>query len=176
MNSSFNVAVAAADCNDVIKKINVKSVVVSVVLLFAGTAMILSSVLSEGGATTLSIGMLTAGVLMDFYASFRLFFQNSSYVYAPTGSALMEGSCFVESGDMERINKALDKSEFKEFSSLQYGKNGNSRIDFLMSKDGKFSAVQLFKYVPYNFEPASGVYYFKGEQAFLLSQYIVCVK
>ncbi|MCS2957445.1 hypothetical protein NXX53_10450 [Bacteroides salyersiae] len=38
-------------------------------------------------------------------------------------------------------------------------------MDYMVSQDGNFAAVQLLKYVPYAYEPASSVLHYTGEEA-----------
>ena len=38
--------------------------------------------------------------------------------------------------------------------------SGNARLDYMVSKDGKFAAAQLYRFIPYTYEPFSRVYYY----------------
>lgn len=38
-------------------------------------------------------------------------------------------------------------------------------MDYLISHDKRFAAVQLFRFIPYTYEPASSVYYLTGQDA-----------
>ena len=38
-------------------------------------------------------------------------------------------------------------------------------MDYMISQDKKFVAAQLFRFIPYTYEPASSVFYFTGDDA-----------
>ena len=38
-------------------------------------------------------------------------------------------------------------------------------MDYLISHDKRFAAVQLFRFIPYTYEAASSVYYLTGQDA-----------
>lgn len=51
--------------------------------------------------------------------------------------------------------------------------NGNVRMDYMISQDKKFVAAQLFRFIPYTYEPASSVFYFTGDDA---SAFVHCLE
>jgi len=42
----------------------------------------------------------------------------------------------------------------------------------MVSKDGKFAAVQLFRFVPYTYEPISDIYYYTDADAKAFQNYL----
>ena len=46
-------------------------------------------------------------------------------------------------------------------------------MDYMISQDKKFVAAQLFRFIPYTYEPASSVFYFTGNDA---SAFVHCLE
>ena len=76
-----------------------------------------------------------------------------------------EGSCFFDVCDLHALTDQLDKKVFDKDSDVQVKTNGNIRMDYLISQDKRFAAVQLFRFIPYTYEAASSVYYLTGQDA-----------
>ena len=130
---------------DIVKRISVSSVIVSALLAIGGIGAFV---------TSLRMGAL-----------FRLFWRSKEWVYTPTGSVTKEGSCFFDVCDLHVLTARLDKKTFGKDSDVQVKSNGNVRMDYLISHDKRFAAVQLFRFIPYTYEAASSVYYLTGQDA-----------
>ena len=91
-------------------------------------------------------------------------------VYRPTESVVRSGSLFVDSAELQRINQLVKKEDFTKLSSISCKDGGNGRIDYLVSKDGRFVAIQLFQFVPYTFEPISEKSYYTDDVAIVIAR------
>ena len=56
-------------------------------------------------------------------------------------------------------------SSFSADSEIKSESNVNIRMDIILSEDKKFAAVQLFQFVPYNYQPITSVQYYTNESA-----------
>ena len=88
-----------------------------------------------------------------------------SLIYVPTGSLVKKGSCFFDAGDLSVLGRLLEEKTFDGKAEVLPKKDGGVRMDYMVSQDGNFAAVQLLKYVPYAYEPASSVLHYTGEEA-----------
>lgn len=76
-----------------------------------------------------------------------------------------KGSCFFDAGDLSVLGRLLEEKTFDGKAEVLPKKDGGVRMDYMVSQDGNFAAVQLLKYVPYAYEPASSVLHYTGEEA-----------
>ena len=107
------------------------------------------------------------------WAVFRLFWRSKEWVYAPTGSVAKEGACFFDVCDLQALTETLEKKGFETKNDVKVKTNGNVRMDYMISQDKKFVAAQLFRFIPYTYEPASSVFYFTGDDA---SAFVHCLE
>ena len=68
---------------------------------------------------------------------------------------------------------AYEKKGFETRNDVKVKTNGNVRMDYMISQDKKFVAAQLFRFIPYTYEPASSVFYFTGDDA---SAFVHCLE
>ena len=147
------------------KHISCFSVFVSVALVVVGIAAIILALDLNTAPSTLSMVLLTVGTIFLLIALYRLFWRSKELVYTPTGSSISEGSCYWDVSDLQELARLLEQSDFASTAPLTVKLSGNVRLDYILSKDRKFAAVQLFRFVPYVYEPVSQVYYYTGEVA-----------
>ena len=88
----------------------------------------------------------------------------------PKGSKL---SGFSNVCDLQALTDALEKKGFETRNDVKVKTNGNVRMDYMISQDKKFVAAQLFRFIPYTYEPASSVFYFTGDDA---SAFVHCLE
>ena len=152
------------------KQISVYQLLLSSAVALSGVAsIILSTVLGEDG-DSLSMMLLTLGVVLLLIAVYRFFWHSYETVYRPTGSAIRSGSLYMDSAELQRIRQLMEKNDFSTPSYVTYKEGGNGRLDYLMSKDGRFVAVQLLHFVPYSYEPVSDRCYYTDDAAIALSR------
>ena len=139
---------------DIVKRISVSSVIVSALLAIGGIGAFVTSLRMGDATSTMSMVFMTVGTILILTA-----------LYTPTGSVTKEGSCFFDVCDLHVLTARLDKKTFGKDSDVQVKSNGNVRMDYLISHDKRFAAVQLFRFIPYTYEAASSVYYLTGQDA-----------
>lgn len=157
------------------KHTSVLSILVSSLIGLLGIAAVISSLNMDDSSSTLSMAMLTLGAILIFMAIYRIFWKSTEVVYIPTGSVVSDGSCYMDSCDLSEMNRLMDSKNFSLSTRMTFKQSGNGRLDYLISKDRQFAAVQLFHFVPYTYEPASPIYYYTGDDAAAFARYL-CAK
>lgn len=155
------------------RHVNIPSIIISLVLMGIGIASILFALDVEMTSPTFSMLLLSAGTVCLIFALYRLFWKSKGKVYTPTGSSVVEGSCYWDSCELQHLTAMLEQSDFKLDKHLSAKLSGNVRLDYILSKDRKFAAVQLFQFVPYVYEPVTNVFYYTEEIASNFAKYIV---
>lgn len=150
---------------DTVRRTNVSSIVIAVVCCLLGAAAFIASLSMDDSSFNLSMFFLIAGTIFILYAVFRSFWQSKEWVYIPTGSAMKAGSCYFDVCDLQALTDVLKKKSFEQSIGIQTKTNGNVRMDYMMSKDKKFVAIQLCRFVPYTYEPVFPVSYCKDSDA-----------
>ncbi len=147
------------------KKTSVFAIVVSLMLAFLAIAMIVVSVSVDYFSTVMNMSLLTLGTILLLLALYRIFWKSVEVIYLPTGSVVLEGTFYIDSCDLPVMKQMMESKNFSLLTEMNFKSSGNGRVDYLTSKDGQFVAVQLFRFVPYTYEPASQVYYYMGDDA-----------
>lgn len=150
---------------DIVKRTSVSSVVTSVIICLVGVGAFVASLEMGDSSSTLSMLFMTGGTLLFLLVIFRLFWKSKEWIYLPTGSVAKESACFFDVCDLQALKEALETGNFSNKSDVKVKPNGNVRMDYVMTKDKKFIAAQLFRFVPYTYEPASSVFYYTGSDA-----------
>lgn len=155
------------------KRTSVSSVLTSTVIAIFGIAAFISSLRMGDATSTLSMVLMTSGTILLLLALFRLFWRSKEWVYTPTGSVTKDGTCYFDVCDLQALNNQLEKKAFTTNMNVKVKSNGNVRMDYMVSQDKKFAAVQLFRFIPYTYEAASSVYYLTGSDA---SNFVHCLE
>ena len=150
---------------DIVKRTSLSSVIISAILCVVGAGAFLTSLKMGDSSSTISMLFMAGGTILFLIAVYRLFWRSKEWVYLPTGSVAKEGSCFFDACDLHALNDALAQKAFSSHNDVKVKTNGNVRMDYMISQDKKFVAVQLFRFIPYTYEPASSVFYFTGNDA-----------
>lgn len=158
---------------DIVKRTSLSSVIISAILCLVGSGAFITSLKMGDSSSTMSMLFMAGGTILFLLAVYRLFWRSKEWIYLPTGSVAKEGSCFFEVCDLEALNDALEKKTFASHKGVKVKSNGNVRMDYMISRDKKFVAVQLFRFIPYTYEPASSVFYYTGSDA---SKFVHCLE
>ena len=157
-----------------IKKItNISALILSLLFCAVGLCLLFFSSKVEDSSSASGPVLLVGGIAFLVAGGIRLMIRKRSLIYVPTGSLVKKGSCFFEGKGDNDSNKNFYKTfqglvEDKTFdgkAEVLPKKDGGVRMDYMVSQDGNFAAVQLLKYVPYAYEPASSVLHYTGEEA-----------
>ena len=147
------------------KHISVHQILVSSLMAIGGIVGILLSVVLNEGESTLCMALLAIGIILLVFSCYRFFTKRYETVYKSTGSIVCSGTLYMDTAEMESLQRMMLEHHFSSSFRLSLKEAGNGRLDYLKSKDGKFMAVQLFRYVPYTYEPVSGVFYYIDNDA-----------
>lgn len=174
INQTFNVEATlfSAEHPHISKHTSIFSILVSALIALLGIISLAIAIGMDDSSVTFSMLLLTLGSSLVLVALYRIFWKSSEVVYLPTGSAVLEGSCYIDSCDLDTMGRMIENKEFQLTSGVSFKQTGNGRLDYLISKDHQFAAVQLFRFVPYAYEPASSVYYYTGEDAVSFVRYL----
>lgn len=154
------------------RHMSTNSIFLSSLVALLGITFILLSVFKENFSSTINMLLLTLGTILLLVALYRFFWKSTEIVYTPSGSKICEGSCFFDSCDFEHLANTMNYRDFSLSKKVALKQSGNIRLDYLVSKDRQFAAVQLFRFVPYAYEPATEVYYYMGNDAVLFARYL----
>lgn len=175
MNKTISVGVTSLFSTahpDIVKRTSVISVIISAILCVMGAAAFITSLEMGDSSSTLSMLLMAGGTILFLMAVFRFFWKSKEWVYIPTGSVAKEGTCFFDACDLPSLNDMLEKRSFATKHDVKMKNDGNVRMDYMISQDKKFAAIQLFRFVPYTYEPASAVFYYTGDDA---SAFVHCL-
>lgn len=154
---------------DLIKKINLSSVIRSLTILVIGAILFLIAWRLDDTTSSINMLFLTLGTICLLWSIYRFFWQSKYWIYLPTGSSTKEGSCFFDNEYLHDMIKIFDKENSKHENiikkQIDLKNRADIRMDYMLSKDHKFAAVQIFKYIPYTYEPVSDIYYLTGVEA-----------
>lgn len=157
---------------DIEKRTSISSMFVSAIFCLVGAGAFIASLRVVDTSSTLSMAFMTGGTILLLLAVFRFFWKSKEWVYVPTGSVAKERTCFFQENDLQALNAMLEKKDFESAHRLNPTPCGNVRMDYMLSQDKKFVAVQLFRFIPYTYEPASSVYYYTGNDAIAFARYL----
>ena len=147
------------------KKISVNQILVSSLITVGGiVAIVLMMVMNESDSS-LSMALLTVGILLLLLGIYRFFKKSYDTVYKPTGSIIRTNTLYMDTIELQELQRRLNKNDFSSSSRLAFKEGGNGRMDYMISKDGKFVGVQLFQFVPYTYEPVSDRLYYTDDDA-----------
>ena len=155
-----DVRLLSASHPHITKHTSIFSLVVSSFIALAGVAVILIALDLDQSASTLCMSLLTIGTILFLIALYRFFWKSKEMVYLPTGSSVKGGCCYLDIGHLQQIQELLERGEFESLKNIPIKMSGNARLDYMVSKDGKFAAAQLYRFIPYTYEPFSRVYYY----------------
>lgn len=157
---------------DVARRTHVAAVTFSIALIVLGIGAFVVSFSAGDAGSTLSLSLMTGGSLLLLWGLFSLFWTSKQWVYLPTSSALSQDSLFFDVVDMGKLLSAFQLPTAPSEHVAQVKPNGNVRLDFVFSRDRQFVAAQLYRFVPYTYEPVSPVFYFTGFQSEVFLQKI----
>lgn len=147
------------------KQVSVKQILLSSLIALCGVVGIVLSFVLGKSDSTLCMAFLTIGVMLVLFALYRFFWKSHEMVYKPTGSEVHSGTLYMDTVELQNLQQVMVKNDFSGTSRFTFKEGGNGRLDYLASKDGRFVAVQLLQFVPYSYEPITGVFYYTDDDA-----------
>ena len=150
----------------------VKQLLVSSLIALGGIVAIVLMMVMDNPDSTLSMALLTIGVILLLFALYRFFTKSHETVYKPTGSVVRTGSLYMDIGELQNLQQMIKKNDFPVSSRISFKEGGNGRLDYMASKDGRFVAIQLFQFVPYTYESVSDKLYYTDDGAVAIARCI----
>ena len=133
------------------KHISVKQILVSSLFALAGIVAIVLMLMMDASDSNLSMVLLTVGVILLLYSFYRFFSKSHEIIYTPTGSEVRSGTLYMDATELQHFQQMVKKNDFSTSSRVVFKEGGNGRLDYLISKDNRFVALQLFHFIPFEF-------------------------
>lgn len=143
----------------VVKRVNMTSVTVSIVLILSGILTLIF------GLTSVAILLLALGAI--FY-----FVKGSVELYEPTGSHVKTFSMYTPADKMHELRATLSGELNDATPAFTVVPSAGGRLDIIVSADGEFAAWQTFHFIPHRYEPTSEVFTLTGPPAKQFIRYI----
>lgn len=156
--------------SDLQKKINVTSIIISIVLIIFAVAMFYLSHVKQSEIITST--EIFFGVIAACIAIYMLGWQRTKLVNKETGSVVSKDHIFYDPVNFYGIKTALEEENFEVFVSFRRQQEGNVQTVFYFSDDHKYIAIQVFKYEPFEYKPQTDIYVFKDVKAMKLIEKI----
>lgn len=170
MLDAKNILALTANVKEVL---NSKSVSLSVFVSIVGLGIIILSSWIEDKSSSSYMAGNTLAIFLLILGFYRLMFKRMQLIYVPTKSTIKGGSFYFDTKHLDKLKDVLTSNQSTDYSQFEFVKSGNSRLDYMVSADGKFVAIQLYQYVPYTFEPATEVICYEEDEAKSLSQFLL---
>lgn len=142
----------------IIKTTNLPAILTSLGLIVIGTAGIFLSAVM--GVTLMIVGI----------ALFII--KNKRKVYEKTGSTAKLNFNYVHKNILAQLETMLTEGNFRDAIIEKFEDNGNAKIEYILSQDKQFAAVQLSEYIPFTYEPYTSIFYFTGDKAVEFAEYL----
>ena len=154
------------------KHISVKKILVSSLFALAGIIAIVLMLAMDASDSNLSMVLLTVGVILLLYSFYRFFAKSHEIIYKPTGSEVRSGTLYMDATELQHLQQMVKKNDFSSSSRVVFKEGGNGRLDYLISKDNRFVALQLFHFIPYTYESVSDKLYYTDDDAVAVARCI----
>ena len=154
------------------KHLSVKSILVSSLIALVGVIGIILSCVLDKSDSTLCMALLTIGIILVLFALYRFFAKSSELVYKATGSEVRQGTLYMDMVELQSLKQMMVENDFSKSTRFIFKEGGNGRLDYQASKDGRFVAIQLLQFVPYTYEPVTGVFYYTDNDAVAIARCI----
>ena len=157
-----------------VKKVtNYKSIALSVFICLLSLAMIFLTSLVEDKSSSLYFGGITLTILLLIVGFYRLINNRLHLVYVPTNSKTVSGSVYFDKTQLERLKSVLSETPSANLKDFEFAQTGNSRLDYIVAHDSNFVAIQLYEFIPYNFEAVSDIIIYDGDKAHNFSKFLI---
>ena len=154
------------------KCISTKQIIISSLIAICGGGSIFLAMMLDDSNSTLCMLFLTIGIILILFSLSRFFTKIHMTVYKPTGSEIRSDSLYMDTIELQSLQKMMEKNDFSLSSRLAFKEGGNGRLDYLISKDNRFVALQLFHFIPYTYESVSDKLYYTDDDAVAVARCI----
>lgn len=157
---------------DIAKRLSIVGMFLSALMLMGGIFFFVLTFELQEHSSAVSMALMVTGTGFFLWGVFRLFWKTKQTIYLPTGSEVKERSVFFDLKDMEQLTQMVNTGDFSVGSNIRRAVSGNVRMDLILSADRQFAAVQLFRFVPYTYQPVTSVRYFTGGDAAAVAAFV----
>lgn len=168
---TIDATIFASSHPDIVKRTSVSGFIFSCLMLLAGVLSIVSTLELDNQSSAIGMGLMVLGAGLFLMGVFRMLWKSKKVVYLPTGSVAKERTVFFDLKYLEKLTNLVATGSFSA-KEIKSEASGNIRMDVILSEDKKFAAVQLFQFVPYNYQPVTEVRYFTNEDAVAVATFI----
>ena len=147
------------------KHISTSRLLISSLMALVGAVVVVCALILDNAKSALCMTLLIVGFIFLLYSFYRFFSNSYETVYKPTGSVVRMGSLYMDTTELQHLQQMVRKNDFSGSSRFSFKEGGNGRLDYLVSKDGRFVALQLFQFVPYAYEAVSEKCYYTDDIA-----------
>lgn len=167
-------AILEATSEELSKKRSAASIRVLISLAIFSLILIIATIIAiPDKKSVLYLGMITVGILGLAIFLIKLLSSNGDLVYIKTGSNVKSFSLYFKPDELPNLMYAIETVNVDVFNRLFADTNSGIRLDVVLSKDDNFAACQIFKFIPYNYEPVSVVYKIQSDK---LSTFCGCMR
>ena len=136
------------------------AIFLGVLMLVIGVMMFYFSYVTE--SALVSSTDVFMGLVAVILSVCLLIFKRRRLVGEESGSVVKKECIYYSVSDLDSIIVALNKQDYFIFLNLRRQDDGNVQMIFYYSMDHQYFAVQVLRYVPFEYEPVSDIYVFRG--------------
>lgn len=145
-----------------------KNISVSAIVMLAITLVLifLAQYTSEI-SSSLHIFTLSAATILGIIGLVKLFNGKTKIIYNKTGCAVKSSEYYFESIDMGKLLRLVENKQFAEITKLKQisADRHGIKLDLMISDDKKYASAQLLQFIPFEYQPISGVNTFYEDDA-----------
>lgn len=148
---------------EVVKKNKVSMGAIGFILL--AVLCILGGMSIEDPNSSLSTFLFTAAVFMAIGGLVKFFMGRNCYFFRPTGSKINKMILYFDPRESQTLQYCMEEKKFEDLKNLKRQVNTGTKVEVMAAGDQKFAAVQVYEYIPYNYEAVTPVFCYYGDEA-----------
>lgn len=147
------------------KRFNISRVISYFILFVVGLLIIFSAFEVYANLPVISFIVGCFGVGISVFSILRVNSKSQEIVYLPTGCVATKQTLFFDFKYFDQLKEFVCTGTPTFIQEMPSDTGGNVRLDILESADRKFIAMQLYRFIPYEYTPATPVYYYTEQYA-----------
>lgn len=149
---------------DVVKRTNIKSTFLFVLILIAGVFLFILDTQIGRVSSEIKLTLMLLSVALIILGLYLLVSKSSLMVFEPTGSKVLKKSVSFHINQLVKLEKMMKSGTFIA-ENIPTDDKGSVRLDYLISEDNKFVAMQVFQFSNYKYIADTPIFYFREDQA-----------
>lgn len=146
-------------------KSGIRNIILGIGLLLFGFLFFIIAFKVHLFTSLLRFFLFIVGIAFVLCGIYQLLWRLRKRIYVPTGSFIKDYSFFFNDKYSEPLLHMFNEENWEDHIMSMASSTGSLRLDFLVSLDRKFIAMQLLRYVGTLYIPITSVYYFVGDDA-----------